>query len=167
LAQRQPEGGAATDSKSKAIRIRSAAILAIGLALAYATFPIEVQPAQIQRGEYLARVGDCISCHTASGGEPFAGRGRLNMPFGYMRASTITPNETIRIGLWSSGDFYRAPHDGVDRAGEDMYPTMPYDFYSKVTRAYMDAIYADLRTVACGSSSESSPQKKSFARAVP
>ena len=28
-------------------------------------------PAQTD-GEYLARAGDCIACHTARGGEPFA-----------------------------------------------------------------------------------------------
>ena len=29
--------------------------------------------AQIARGEYLARAGDCVACHTKAGGEPFAG----------------------------------------------------------------------------------------------
>src|SRR4030095_4485501 len=32
--------------------------------------------------------------------------------------------------------------------GKDMYPTMPYDFYTKVTRADVDALWAYLRTVA-------------------
>jgi mono/diheme cytochrome c family protein len=32
-------------------------------------------PAQTD-GEYLARAGDCIACHTARGGEPFAGGSR-------------------------------------------------------------------------------------------
>jgi mono/diheme cytochrome c family protein len=38
-------------------------------------------------------------------------------------------------------------HDGVNKRGQDMYPTMPYDFYTRVTRADVDAIYAYLRTV--------------------
>ena len=25
------------------------------------------------RGAYLARMGDCVACHTAPGGKPFAG----------------------------------------------------------------------------------------------
>ena len=28
---------------------------------------------QAQRGEYLARAGNCIGCHTARGGFPYAG----------------------------------------------------------------------------------------------
>jgi mono/diheme cytochrome c family protein len=38
-------------------------------------------------------------------------------------------------------------HDGVNKRGQDMYPTMPYDFYTRVTRADVDALYAYLRTV--------------------
>ncbi len=131
----------------KARGIRGAAIISIGLSMAPCGGPLAAQPTQIQRGEYLARAGDCISCHTASGGQPFAGGGRLNTPFGYMLAPNITPDAATGIGLWSSDDFYRALHDGVYRIGEEMYPTMPYDFYTKVTRADIDAIYAYLRTV--------------------
>jgi mono/diheme cytochrome c family protein len=101
----------------------------------------------IPRGEYLARAGDCSSCHT-SGNRPFAGGVRLNTPFGYMLAPNITPDKKTGIGLWSSDDFYRAMHDGVNRLGADMYPTMPYVSYTKVTRADVDAIYEYLRTVA-------------------
>src|SRR5690606_3819628 len=32
---------------------------------------------QLSRGEYLARVGNCLGCHTAKGGQPFAGGLRL------------------------------------------------------------------------------------------
>ena len=64
-----------------------------------------------------------------------------------MLAPNITPDPATGIGLWSSDDFYRALHDGVDRSGEDLYPTMPYDFYTKITRADIDAIYAYLRTL--------------------
>jgi mono/diheme cytochrome c family protein len=119
------------------------------LLIGFATAPIvlEAQPAQVQRGEYLARAGDCISCHTANGGQPLAGGARLNTPFGYMLAPNITPDPESGIGLYSADDFYRALHDGVNRAGEDMYPAMPYDFYTEVTRVDIDAIYAYLRTV--------------------
>ncbi|MEP7329090.1 MAG: cytochrome c [Betaproteobacteria bacterium] len=101
----------------------------------------------VQRGEYLARVGDCVSCHTANGGQPFAGGYRINTPFGYMLAPNITPDPETGIGRWSADDFYRALHDGVNKRGQDMYPTMPYDFYTKATREDIDAIFAYLRTV--------------------
>jgi mono/diheme cytochrome c family protein len=108
---------------------------------------VHAQPTPAQRGEYLARAGDCVSCHTAGGGAPFAGGARLNTPFGYMLAPNITPDPDTGIGRWSADDFYRALHQGVNRQGKDMYPTMPYDFYTKVTREDVDAIFAYLRTV--------------------
>jgi mono/diheme cytochrome c family protein len=100
-----------------------------------------------QRGEYLARAGDCVSCHTAPGGQPFAGGLRLDTPFGYMLSPNITPDKDTGIGNWTSNDFYRALHHGVNKRGQDLYPTMPFDFYTKVTRADIDAIFAYLRTV--------------------
>jgi mono/diheme cytochrome c family protein len=100
----------------------------------------------VERGEYLARAGDCVSCHTAGGGQPFAGGLRIDTPFGYMLTPNITPDADTGIGRWSSEDFYRALHHGVNKRGQDMYPTMPYDFYTRVTRADVDAIYAYLRT---------------------
>ena len=44
-------------------------------------------------------------------------------------------------------EFYRAMHDGINRRGEEMYPTMPYDFYTKLTRDDVADIFAYLRTV--------------------
>jgi mono/diheme cytochrome c family protein len=101
----------------------------------------------VQRGEYLATAGDCISCHTGNGGVAFAGGGRLNTPFGYLLAPNITPDPETGIGRWTADDFYRAMHEGVNRRGQDMYPAMPYVFYTRVTRADSDAIYAYLRTL--------------------
>ena len=101
-----------------------------------------------QRGQYLAQAGDCISCHTANGGVPFAGGYRLDTPFGALLAPNITPDPKTGIGLWSADQFYRAMHEGVNRHGQDMYPAMPYDFYTRITREDSDAIYAYLRTLA-------------------
>ena len=124
----------------------SAIVVSLIHALALAG-PVIAQQTAVQRGEYLARAGDCISCHTANGGAPFAGGLRLDTPFGYMLAPNITPEPETGIGRWSSADFYRALHDGVNKHGQDMYPVMPYDFYTRVTRDDIDAIYAYLRTV--------------------
>ena len=64
----------------KALRMPGAAILITGLTLAPVARP-DAQPTQVQRGEYLARAGDCISCHTTRGGQPSAAGARLNTPF--------------------------------------------------------------------------------------
>jgi mono/diheme cytochrome c family protein len=99
------------------------------------------------RGAYLARAGDCISCHTAAGGKPYAGGYRIDTPFGPLFAPNITPDVATGIGAWSADDLWRALHHGVNRRGQDMYPAMPYTFYTKLTREDSDAIYAWLRTL--------------------
>src|SRR5258706_1498533 len=107
----------------------------------------DAQQTQLQRGEYLARAGDCVSCHTAKGGASYSGGLRMDTPFGYLLAPNITPDPETGIGRWSKDDFYRAMKDGVNKRGQDMFPVMPFDFYAKVTREDSDAIHAYLQTV--------------------
>ncbi|RAZ47955.1 hypothetical protein DP175_07150 [Polynucleobacter paneuropaeus] len=59
-----------------------------------------------KRGEYLATAGDCVSCHTTPGGQPFAGGLRMNTPFGYLLTPNITPDKKTGIGSWSKDDFF-------------------------------------------------------------
>ena len=100
-----------------------------------------------KRGEYLATAGDCVSCHTTPGGQPFAGGLRMNTPFGYLLTPNITPDKKTGIGSWSKDDFFKAIHDGVNKKDQDMYPAMPFTSYAKVSREDVDAIYAYLQTV--------------------
>ena len=97
-------------------------------------------PAQTD-GEYLARAGDCIACHTARGGEPFAGGLEMPTPFGTIFTPNITPDPETGIGKWTADDFYRALHEGKSKDGSLLYPAFPYPSYTKVTRADSDAIY--------------------------
>src|SRR5262245_64707978 len=53
---------------------------------------------KIERGRYLAVVGDCIGCHTAPGGKPFAGGAALETPFGTLLGPNITPDVATGIG---------------------------------------------------------------------
>ena len=92
-------------------------------------------------GEYLARAGDCVACHTARGGEPFAGGLDMKTPFGTIYTPNITPDPETGIGKWSADDFWRALHDGRSRDGSLLYPAFPYPSYTKITRADADAIY--------------------------
>ncbi|MGZ5179702.1 MAG: c-type cytochrome [Ramlibacter sp.] len=101
----------------------------------------------INRGEYLARAGDCVACHTAPNGKPFAGGRPMPTPFGALFVPNITPDDETGIGLWSADEFYRMMHTGVSRNGSLLYPAMPFASYTKVTRADSDAIYAYLMSV--------------------
>ena len=105
-------------------------------------------PATVARGEYLARAGDCMACHTARAGAALAGGLALATPFGTVYTSNLTPDNDTGIGTWSSADFWRALHNGRARNGRLLYPAFPYTNYTKVTREDSDALYAWLRTLA-------------------
>ena len=62
--------------------------------------------ALVSKGEYLARAGDCIACHTNPGGALFAGGLAMATPFGTIYSSNITPDPKTGIGSWSADDFY-------------------------------------------------------------
>jgi mono/diheme cytochrome c family protein len=101
----------------------------------------------IERGKTLATAGDCIACHTASGGQPFAGGLALQTPFGAIMTPNITPDNLTGIGRWSKDDFARAMHEGRRPGGSYLYPAFPYPYYAKVSRSDLDAIYAYLQTL--------------------
>jgi mono/diheme cytochrome c family protein len=104
---------------------------------------LAVKPAAeaLARGEYLVRAGDCLSCHTAYGGQPFAGGRATPTPFGTLYGPNITPDPETGIGKWSAEDFWRALHEGVRRDGALLYPAFPYPNYTKVRREDADAMY--------------------------
>ncbi len=56
-------------------------------------------------GKYLATLGDCAACHTALGGQPFAGGLPVQTPFGVVVSPNITPDPQTGIGAWSNADF--------------------------------------------------------------
>jgi mono/diheme cytochrome c family protein len=101
----------------------------------------------VARGEYLARAGDCIACHTAPGDKLFAGRRAMLTPFGTLYTSNITPDPETGIGSWTADQFYGAMHTGRFPDGGLLYPAMPFGSYTKVTRQDSDAIFAYLKTV--------------------
>lgn len=95
----------------------------------------------VKRGEYLARVGDCIACHTGKGGQAFAGGLPMETPIGKIYSSNITPDKTTGIGEYSLEDFDQAVRHGVAKSGDTLYPAMPYPSYAKVTPSDLKALY--------------------------
>ena len=108
---------------------------------------VAATPANIARGAYLARAGDCMACHTARGGADYAGGRAMQTPFGDILAPNITSDRDTGIGAWSADDFWRALHNGKSRDGRLLYPAFPYTNYTKVTRADSDALFAFMQTV--------------------
>lgn len=104
----------------------------------------------IEHGKYVARLSDCVACHTAhNGGKPYAGGLGLKTPFGTIYASNITPDKETGIGNWSDADFIRAVRYGIGQHNLLLYPAMPYNNYVKLSdtdlrdlKAYMDTLPA-------------------------
>jgi nicotinate dehydrogenase subunit B len=106
--------------------------------------PPAVDRGLVARGAALAALGDCAVCHTAAQGAAYAGGRKLATPFGAIYASNITPDAETGIGRWSLAAFVRAMRRGVDRAGHNLYPALPYDHFTRVTDEDLAALYAFL-----------------------
>ncbi len=103
---------------------------------------------QIKHGAYLAKVGNCMACHTVRGGKQYAGGRAIPTPFGSIYSPNLTPDERTGIGAWSSDDFWRALHNGRSKDGSFLYPAFPYPSYTKVSRGDSDALFAYFGTLA-------------------
>ncbi|KAA1014312.1 c-type cytochrome [Paraburkholderia panacisoli] len=97
-------------------------------------------------GARVVALGDCIVCHTAKGGQPFAGGLPLATPFGTIYATNITPDVKTGIGSWSLEAFTRAVRYGVARDGHLLYPAFPYIHFTRMSDRDISAAYAYLMT---------------------
>lgn len=112
-----------------------------------AATPASPVPALIAQGAYLARAGDCMACHTARGGAPFAGGRAIVTPFGTVFSSNLTSDTSTGIGRWSAADFWQAMHHGRSKDGRLLNPAFPYTSFTQITRADSDTLFAYLQTV--------------------
>lgn len=99
------------------------------------------EQATIQRGAYLARAGDCVACHSAPGGKPFAGGLPIKSPMGVMYSTNITPDPVHGIGKYTEQQFAQALRDGIRADGQHLYPAMPYPDYRAITDSDVHALY--------------------------
>ena len=125
----------------------AAALLLASNAAARAQNPDKQSFEVIEHGRYVATAADCTACHTATGGQPFAGGGALETPFGILLAPNITPDAATGIGGWTDDEFVNAVQNGIGHGGIHLYPAMPYPYYTKMTREDVIAIRAYLDTV--------------------
>jgi mono/diheme cytochrome c family protein len=121
-----------------ALSAASAALLTPGAVSAQGE-PQTAPPAG--KGEYLARAGDCIACHSVPGGAAFAGGLRMGTPMGAIYTTNITPDKDTGIGDYTFEDFDRAVRLGVAKDGHRLYPAMPYPSYAKIADADMHSLY--------------------------
>ena len=102
---------------------------------------LEVSSELVERGAYLAKLGDCAACHSVPARPPFAGGYRMSTPIGAIYSTNITPDATYGIGRFSLADFDRALRFGVSQ-GHTLYPAMPYVSYANTKPEDVEALYA-------------------------
>jgi mono/diheme cytochrome c family protein len=122
----------------KRMRLLAAALFVLG---ADTTANAQQTATPNSKGEYLARAGDCIACHSVRGGKAFAGGLRMGTPMGAIYSTNITPDPDTGIGNYSLQDFGRAVRSGVAKDGHHLYPAMPYPSYAKISDDDLEALY--------------------------
>lgn len=102
------------------------------------------QESKALRGEYLAKMGDCLACHTnMKGGTPaFAGGLSIATPFGTFYSPNITPDKKTGIGTWTEDDFVQALKHGRGPDGQNYFPVFPFIYFTNVTDDDARAMYA-------------------------
>ena len=101
--------------------------------------------ADIQRGEYLAWLGDCVACHTRQ--PSAASRWLAAAPRKHRSARCIPPilPRTAPPALASTAlPSSIAPCVRGAADGHNLYPAMPYPSYAKMTADDMQALYTYL-----------------------
>jgi thiosulfate dehydrogenase len=67
----------------------------------------------VDRGRYIARLGDCVACHTGNKTQPMGGGLALETPFGKIYSTNISPDADTGMGKYSFEQFDRAMRKGV------------------------------------------------------
>lgn len=104
-----------------------------------------MQDELVERGAYLARMGNCLACHsdpTDKGPLTFAGGHGFSLPIGMVYGTNITPDKATGIGQYSLRDFDNAVRYGVRKDGNSLYPAMPYPDYAAIKDDDIEALYA-------------------------
>jgi mono/diheme cytochrome c family protein len=102
---------------------------------------------QKARGQYLATVGGCVSCHTVRGQALMSGGRAIPTPYGTAVSSNLSSSKPYGIGAWSLHDFEMALRWGRSVDGRLLLPAFPYNHTSLLTREDVQAIYVWLQSL--------------------
>ncbi len=99
----------------------------------------------VERGNYLVRLGGCVSCHTnnEAGTGLLAGGVGLPTQFGTFVAPNITSDPEAGIGDWTIEQFSEAMSNGMGPEGH-LYPVFPYEHYTMMSDQEIADLYAAL-----------------------
>lgn len=124
---------------------------ALGLLIGAATGAATAQ-GDASRGQYLAKAGGCLACHTEEKKDvkdvtPYAGGRALKTPFGTFYGPNITPHPEAGLGRWGEADFNRAMRLGERPDGAHYFPAFPYPSFTKITDSDLRDLWAFLRSL--------------------
>ena len=115
---------------------------------AQAVLEVDGDNAPLQaRGQYLATVGGCVSCHTVRGQALMSGGRAIPTPYGPAVSSNLSTSKKHGIGAWSLHDFEMALRWGRSADGRLLLPVFPYNHTSLLTREDVQAIYVWLQSL--------------------
>ena len=107
------------------------------------TRPVKFDAAQVEHGAYLARIGNCVTCHSTRGGTPYAGGRAFVSDYGTLHSNNLTPDPDTGLGDWTLEEFRHAMRLGVSRNGL-LYPAFPFANFAHLDDADLDALFAFL-----------------------
>lgn len=123
------------------MRIGRSSTAALAALLAASVHQVAAADAPTDRGEYVARLGNCVACHSVPNAPPFSGGLKMATPLGAIYATNITPDKETGIGNYTLDDFDKAMRLGIAKDGHRLYPAMPYPSYAKMSEQDMKALY--------------------------
>jgi mono/diheme cytochrome c family protein len=134
--------------KSIDVYLRSSAVALLALLLGASIAPALAQ-GNAKRGEYLAKAGGCLGCHTETKDKavPYAGGRELKTPFGTFYGPNITPDPKAGIGKWNEEDFIRAMRHGRRPDGANYFPAFPYPSFTKIRENDLRDLWAYLQSL--------------------
>ncbi|OGV29528.1 MAG: cytochrome C [Legionellales bacterium RIFCSPHIGHO2_12_FULL_35_11] len=115
-----------------------------------ATKPTDESKADlVKKGEYLSKIGDCISCHTnvKQRTPAYAGGLPIATPFGTFYSPNITPDKETGIGKWTKDDFLHALKHGKNPDGQNYFPVFPFVYFANITEEDSEALYEYLMSI--------------------
>ncbi len=88
----------------------------------------------LNRGAYLIRLCNCISCHTLNGGKPFSGGNIIKTDFGVFNTPNITFNKKYGIGKYDLKNFINLIKNGISKKKNFLFPAFPYINYNNIKK---------------------------------
>jgi mono/diheme cytochrome c family protein len=111
---------------------------------------------QVERGKYLATIGDCVDCHTPGYffGKPdmthYLGGSDVGFEIpelGTFVGPNLTPDKETGLGAWTSEEIATALATGVRPDGRILAPIMPWHALAHLTKPDVLALIAYLRSL--------------------